>query len=673
MVQTLSSRRQRRRELSVLLAQSATPATLSPAPCVSCWPNRGRSGVMEPRVTLQVGGKPVSFLVDTGAAYSVLTEPMGPITSKKTSVQGATGRISCFPWTSKKDCRPRKDTNVRTPYVDVTSYRNYLYVPPYPLRGTEREFLRAVGYYHLWISGLAEIAKPLYSSTRGMHPLNWTGVEQQAFEKLKKALVSAPALALPDVTKPFHLYVSEVRGIAKGVLIQTLGPWKRPVAYLSKRLDPMVAGWPACLRAVATTALLVKEADKKIDVKHQDHPVPSSSPRPDCVRFHKTLAINPASLLPDDNPEEPIQDCTEVTDTVRTSRPDLTDVPLSSPDKVLFTVGSSYVQDGIRYAEQRAIHRERGLPTTAGKDIKNKEEILALLKVIWLPRAVAIVHCKGHQKGETIAARGNRAADQTAKEAAQKPMGPLQVLVTLPYLDLRRPPLTPNKRRNWQNRSKPSKDQIVGGSYQMTDCWSDVSCPVTPGYPLGITKTSELLRGRNSPGEHWEVDFTEIKPPASGYKYLLALIDTLLGWVEAYPIRTETASIVVKRLLQEMIPSFGLLAQNLDRHEQDSKSTLTKFVLETGENWTNLLPFAILWARCTPYQKGFPLRLLYTQRATHKLVRDALPVPTADPVHPFQPGDSGCYTVILSMPTAVKVDGTQIWLHHSQLLHQETA
>ncbi|KAK1327313.1 hypothetical protein QTO34_004261 [Cnephaeus nilssonii] len=142
---------------------------------------------------------------------------------------------------------------------NVTSYRNYLDVPPYPLRGTEREFLRAVGYCHLWISGLAEIAKPLYSSTRGMHPLNWTEVEQQAFEKLKKALVSAPALALPDVTKPFHLYVSEVRGIAKGVLIQTLGPWKRPVA---KRLDPVAAGWPACLRAVATTALLVKEADK---------------------------------------------------------------------------------------------------------------------------------------------------------------------------------------------------------------------------------------------------------------------------------------------------------------------------------------------------------------------------------------------------------------------------
>ncbi|KAK1338261.1 hypothetical protein QTO34_001376 [Cnephaeus nilssonii] len=43
-------RRHWRHELSVLLAQSATPATLSPAPCTSCWPNRGRSGVMPDKV-----------------------------------------------------------------------------------------------------------------------------------------------------------------------------------------------------------------------------------------------------------------------------------------------------------------------------------------------------------------------------------------------------------------------------------------------------------------------------------------------------------------------------------------------------------------------------------------------------------------------------------------------
>ncbi|KAK1331697.1 hypothetical protein QTO34_009670 [Cnephaeus nilssonii] len=48
MTQTLSShcRCRWRCELSVPLAQSATPATPSPAPCASRWPNRGRSRVM---------------------------------------------------------------------------------------------------------------------------------------------------------------------------------------------------------------------------------------------------------------------------------------------------------------------------------------------------------------------------------------------------------------------------------------------------------------------------------------------------------------------------------------------------------------------------------------------------------------------------------------------------
>jgi hypothetical protein len=102
--------------------------------------------------------------------------------------------------------------------------------------------LGAIGYCRLWIPGFSEIAKPLYASTCGGNaPLEWTETEQ-AFEKLKRALVSAPALALPDIQKPFYLYVAEVRGIAKGALAQTLGPWKRPVANLAKRLDPVAAG-----------------------------------------------------------------------------------------------------------------------------------------------------------------------------------------------------------------------------------------------------------------------------------------------------------------------------------------------------------------------------------------------------------------------------------------------
>lgn len=58
---------------------------------------------------------------------------------------------------------------------------------------------------------------------------------QRAFERVRQALLSAPALGLPDITKAFHLFVDEHKGIAKGVLTQILGPWKFPVAYLSEK------------------------------------------------------------------------------------------------------------------------------------------------------------------------------------------------------------------------------------------------------------------------------------------------------------------------------------------------------------------------------------------------------------------------------------------------------
>ena len=74
--------------------------------------------------------------------------------------------------------------------------------------------------------------------------------------------VSAPALGLPDLAKPFTLFMTEKEKVAMGVLSQTMGTWDRPVAYLLKRLDNVATGWPGCLQAVAAVALLIQEATK---------------------------------------------------------------------------------------------------------------------------------------------------------------------------------------------------------------------------------------------------------------------------------------------------------------------------------------------------------------------------------------------------------------------------
>ena len=55
----------------------------------------------------------------------------------------------------------------------------------------------------------------------------------KVFWSIQQQLSSAPGLALPNVNKPFTLYVTEKQGQALGILTQSLGPKTRIVGYFS--------------------------------------------------------------------------------------------------------------------------------------------------------------------------------------------------------------------------------------------------------------------------------------------------------------------------------------------------------------------------------------------------------------------------------------------------------
>lgn len=80
-----------------------------------------------------------------------------------------------------------------------------------------------------------------------------------------------------------------------------------------------------------------------------------------------------------------------------------------------------------------AIWKERGLLTAGQKEIKYAPEILAPLQAVTEPKAVAIMHCPGHQKTGSYVAVGNRMADKAAKKAAR---GPKFWGALIPQLDL---------------------------------------------------------------------------------------------------------------------------------------------------------------------------------------------------------------------------------------------
>lgn len=90
-----------------------------------------------------------------------------------------------------------------------------------------------------------------------------------------------------------------------------------------------------------------------------------------------------------------------------------------SKDKCLNIWTDSKYTSGVVHTHG-AIWKERGLMSAQGTEIKHKEEILSLLENIKAPAAVAILHCKAHQSGQTTQEKGNKLADLAANLAAKK-------------------------------------------------------------------------------------------------------------------------------------------------------------------------------------------------------------------------------------------------------------
>lgn len=211
------------------------------------------------------------------------------------------------------------------------------------------------------------------------------------------------------------------------------------------------------------------------------------------TKLELSTTLNPATLLPIEN--EPItHDCIQTMGQVYSSRPDLQDQPLTHAELYLFMDGSSLMPKGERRAgysvvthsevveacalpkntsaqkaelitllralpcgtgkvvniftdlrygfltlhAHGALYRERGLITAGGKDIKNGEEILALLSAVWLPKQVAVVYCRGHQRGLYPIAKGNRYADEIARWATiQGPLYQPEILTPMVQVSLK--------------------------------------------------------------------------------------------------------------------------------------------------------------------------------------------------------------------------------------------
>lgn len=61
----------------------------------------------------------------------------------------------------------------------------------------------------------------------------------------------------------------------------------------------------------------------------------------------------------------------------------------------------------------------------------------------------------------------------------------------------------------------------------------------------------------HQPGEDWQLDFTHM-PRHKLFPYLLTLVYTFIGWIEASPLAREMTDVVATILIKHIIPRFGL-------------------------------------------------------------------------------------------------------------------
>jgi len=140
---------------------------------------------------------------------------------------------------------------------------------PTPSSVTEvRAFLGLANHHAAFIRNFAEIAEPLYRLTEKNRSFQWTGEDDKAFSERKTALISAPILAYPRITKES---------------LTTIDP------VLNRNENLMIVDADASLTGAGCVLSQIQDEEERV-ISHYSHAF-SKEERNYCVTRRELLAV----------------------------------------------------------------------------------------------------------------------------------------------------------------------------------------------------------------------------------------------------------------------------------------------------------------------------------------------------------------------------------------------
>ena len=111
-----------------------------------------------------------------------------------------------------------------------------------------RSYTGMVNVLSMFCSKLQKLFKPIYDLTRKGRHFIWGKEQQEAFEEIKRRLVKAPVLHMPNCEGRFHLHYDTSKFAGGSALYQIQNGKPKLIAYASK-------GLPEAVRSYSITEL----------------------------------------------------------------------------------------------------------------------------------------------------------------------------------------------------------------------------------------------------------------------------------------------------------------------------------------------------------------------------------------------------------------------------------